>query len=257
MNFSPFGTHFPGTIPGIHQFASGGLVTSVPSTSHDSNNRYHTINSNVNMAHFNQSHAPILGKFRPDDTSSVVNSNKYNGQHGSSIVPSTTTSGQYSIPYSQHSDVIDHKQRNMYPQSSITGGTGGSTQPSQEISQDISALLQQADSKRVLQNSSWQSLAPGASVADYLSHLPGTALPLSLHHFLKYSAENIKKETQNPLSTIDMSQAQSQNVNAGNQHSNGMILPASQAIASILGHQNQTGQPQQQQQLHNQQGEWS
>ncbi|XP_065081855.1 fez family zinc finger protein erm [Ochlerotatus camptorhynchus] len=254
MNFSPFGTHFPGTIPGIHQFASGGLVTSVPSTSHDTSNRYHAINSNVNMAHFNQSHAPILGKFRPEDTSSVVNSNKYNGQHGTTIVPSTTTSGQYTIPYSQHSDVIDHKQRNMYPQSSISGSTAGSAQPSQEISQDISALLQQADSKRVLQNSSWQSLAPGASVADYLSHLPGTALPLSLHHFLKYSAENIKKETQNPLSTIDMSQAQAQNVNAGNQHSNGMILPASQAIASILGHQNQTGQPQQQQQLHNQQG---
>ncbi|KXJ83151.1 hypothetical protein RP20_CCG009064 [Aedes albopictus] len=230
MNFSPFGTHFPGTIPGIHQFASSGLVTSVPSTSHDTNNRYHTINSNVNMAHFNQSHAPILGKFRPEDTASnVLNSNKYNGQHGATIVPATTTSGQYTIPYSQHSEVNDIKQRNMYPQSTISSSAGA--QP-QEITQDISALLQQADSKRVLQNSSWQSLAPGASVADYLSHLPGTALPLSLHHFLKYSAENIKKETQNPLSSIEMSQTQTQNVNgASNQHSNGMILPASQAIA--------------------------
>nr|XP_019931068.2 zinc finger and SCAN domain-containing protein 10-like isoform X1 [Aedes albopictus] len=261
MNFSPFGTHFPGTIPGIHQFASSGLVTSVPSTSHDTNNRYHTINSNVNMAHFNQSHAPILGKFRPEDTASnVLNSNKYNGQHGATIVPATTTSGQYTIPYSQHSEVNDIKQRNMYPQSTISSSAGA--QP-QEITQDISALLQQADSKRVLQNSSWQSLAPGASVADYLSHLPGTALPLSLHHFLKYSAENIKKETQNPLSSIEMSQTQTQNVNgASNQHSNGMILPASQAIASILGHQNQVGggqslqqqQQQQQQQLHGQQG---
>lgn len=42
---------------------------------------------------------------------------------------------------------------------------------------------------------SWQSLAtPGSTVADYLSHLPASTLPLSLHHFLKYSAESIKKE---------------------------------------------------------------
>ena len=48
-------------------------------------------------------------------------------------------------------------------------------------------------------NSGWQSLTPSSAVADYLSHLPASTLPLSLHHFLKYSAENIKKEAQNPL----------------------------------------------------------
>lgn len=41
--------------------------------------------------------------------------------------------------------------------------------------------------------SSWQ--APSSTVADYLSHLPASTLPLSLHHFLKYSAETIKKES--------------------------------------------------------------
>lgn len=42
---------------------------------------------------------------------------------------------------------------------------------------------------------SWQSLAaPGSAVADYLSHLPASTLPLSLHHFLKYSADSIKKD---------------------------------------------------------------
>lgn len=46
----------------------------------------------------------------------------------------------------------------------------------------------------------WQSLAPSSAVADYLSHLPASTLPLSLHHFLKYSAESIKKESQNQLS---------------------------------------------------------
>ncbi|XP_052860929.1 zinc finger protein GLI4 [Anopheles cruzii] len=263
MNFSPFGTHFPGTIPGIHQFASSGL--GVPTTSHDSSNRYHSINSNVNMAHFNQSHGPILGKFhREQDSSNAVggagggggaSNNKYNGHTssgggGASAIPTTTTSSggqQYSHPYSsQHSDVAsDHKQRNMYAQSSVgnsSGGTGGGNggQSAQELSQDISALLQQADSKRVLQNPSWQSLTPGASVADYLSHLPGSALPLSLHHFLKYSAENIKKEAQNPLSSLDMSQPQGHNANNahGGGTGSGMVLPASQTIASILGHPN-------------------
>lgn len=53
---------------------------------------------------------------------------------------------------------------------------------------------------------SWQSLAtPGSTVADYLSHLPASTLPLSLHHFLKYSAENIKKETVQTLQNINTS----------------------------------------------------
>lgn len=42
---------------------------------------------------------------------------------------------------------------------------------------------------------SWQSLAtPGSTVADYLSRLPASTLPLGLHHFLKFSAETIKRE---------------------------------------------------------------
>ncbi|XP_046407012.1 zinc finger and BTB domain-containing protein 49-like [Ischnura elegans] len=42
----------------------------------------------------------------------------------------------------------------------------------------------------------WQSLAtPGSTVADYLSRLPASTLPLSLHHFLKFSTDTIKKET--------------------------------------------------------------
>lgn len=42
---------------------------------------------------------------------------------------------------------------------------------------------------------SWQSIAaPGSTVADYLSRLPTSTLPLSLQHFLKFSAETIKRE---------------------------------------------------------------
>lgn len=42
--------------------------------------------------------------------------------------------------------------------------------------------------------SSWQSLAtPGSAVADYLSKIPNS-LPLTLQHFLRFSAETIKRE---------------------------------------------------------------
>lgn len=40
----------------------------------------------------------------------------------------------------------------------------------------------------------WQSV-PTSTMADYLSRLPASTLPLSLHHFLKFSAETIKRES--------------------------------------------------------------
>ncbi|XP_071444907.1 uncharacterized protein [Hetaerina americana] len=45
-------------------------------------------------------------------------------------------------------------------------------------------------------STSWQSLAvPGTTVADYLSRLPSSTLPITLQHFLKYSSvEGVKKE---------------------------------------------------------------
>ncbi|XP_033224217.1 zinc finger protein 337-like isoform X2 [Belonocnema kinseyi] len=51
---------------------------------------------------------------------------------------------------------------------------------------------------------SWTSLAtPGSTVADYLSRLPASTLPLSLHHFLKFSAETIKREAAVEASSHD------------------------------------------------------
>jgi hypothetical protein len=59
----------------------------------------------------------------------------------------------------------------------------------------------------------WQSLAtPGSTVADYLSRLPASTLPLSLHHFLKFSAETIKREAaieSSPLSNPELVDANS------------------------------------------------
>lgn len=102
-------------------------------------------------------------------------------------------------------------------------------------------------------NSSWQSLtAPASTVADYLSHLPASTLPLSLHHFLKYSAENIKKETQNPLSSIDMVQNQptTQTINLNNLTSS--LLPSTTSIANIINQQQQQQQQQNQTIQHSQ-----
>lgn len=56
-------------------------------------------------------------------------------------------------------------------------------------------ILSFSGSSSMTMPATWQSLAaPGSAVADYLSHLPASTLPLSLHHFLKYSADTIKKD---------------------------------------------------------------
>lgn len=104
--------------------------------SQDTTNRYHT--TNVNMPHFNQTHAPILSKFRSDDSINS-NMNKYNGH-----------TNQYTTPYTQQSE--DNKRSvTTYPQSSVTTTTTAQTasQPP-EISQDLcnAILQQQNDAKR-------------------------------------------------------------------------------------------------------------
>lgn len=53
---------------------------------------------------------------------------------------------------------------------------------------------------------SWQATPVTPSVAEYLSHLPADSLPLSLHHFLKFSTDTIKRESaieSSPLSNHD------------------------------------------------------
>lgn len=53
---------------------------------------------------------------------------------------------------------------------------------------------------------SWQATPVTSSVAEYLSHLPADSLPLSLHHFLKFSTDTIKRESaveSSPLSNPD------------------------------------------------------
>lgn len=240
MNFSPFGTHFPG----IHQFVSN-------ASTQDSTNRYNTVNANTN--HFNQSQ--IL-KFRNDEVTTTSNVKYSNSHHA----VSTTQYG--TVSYSAQ-PANETKEQKMVATSTATTGYQGLTAQSKDtisqiqhsdLTQDLTALLQQTETKRVLQNvnTSWQSLTtPASSVADYLSHLPASSLPLSLHHFLKYSAENIKKEAQNPLSSIDMGQAQTttQTINLNNLTSS--LLPSTTSIANIISQQQQQTIQNNQQQIGN------
>lgn len=92
----------------------------------------------------------------------------------------------------QYYNAPSNQQQQENPKTSYVQTTSvipSSVTTASELSQDITSLLLKeqggSDStKRVLQSS---------SVADYLSHLPTS---LSLHHFLKYSADAaIKKES--------------------------------------------------------------
>lgn len=119
--------------------------------------------------------APV--KFRAEDM--ALTQNKYVTHYPTS---STTHLQYYNTPSNQQQP---ENPKTSYVQTSVAQSIATSS----ELSQDITSLLLKEQggldsTKRVLQSS---------SVADYLSHLPTS---LSLHHFLKYSADAaIKKES--------------------------------------------------------------
>ncbi|KAL0278617.1 UNVERIFIED_CONTAM: hypothetical protein PYX00_000389 [Menopon gallinae] len=258
MNFSPFGSHFPATIPTIHQFAAkfshDGTNGTLGSSTQNLNDaqRYH---SSPGPAHFgNQHHPPLgmpvnMGKYtgRNDSigsqNSQISNLNVANKFSNHVMNQSSPYPGNNSLPVSllyNNSQNLNHQnhQSNRPPAGSPNlqnERSGNHLDKRYELQpQDLCASIlndkdiKYSDSKSVKREDekecndrphsndteynsmslhhshqnqmppSWQSLAaPGSTVADYLSHLPASTLPLSLHHFLKYSAESIKKETDN------------------------------------------------------------
>jgi hypothetical protein len=100
-----------------------------------------------------------------------TNLNKYNVQ-----TPTPTTTPNYgTVSYTQTIDAPDIKQRLPISYATTTTSTVTPTTSHQshvpEITQDLSVLLQQTDTKRVLQNvnpSSWQTLtsSTNSTVAD-------------------------------------------------------------------------------------------
>lgn len=131
MNFSPFSTHFPG----IHQFVS---TTQDNATNNSNANRYNNASNNTsNNLNFNQT------KFRSNEleTTNAVSINKYVNQ--------TATTAQYgTVSYSQSND---SKNNITLPNTNNYQTMTTSTQQlkdNSDLTQDITALLQQTDTKR-------------------------------------------------------------------------------------------------------------
>jgi hypothetical protein len=274
MNFSPFGSHFPASIPSIHQFAAK-LSHDAPSSfppqpsavvvSSAEGTRYHS----CPQAHFANQHpiaVPVnMGKYasRPDGTNQgnhpsttqtltmLNSSSKYlatgvTGHHfvthatGGSVYnqnnvhqqnqsvsghsrPPTSTPGpspqqQLQQQQQQQQQSVSHNKRTYHTNEMQQAQDLCNAMMSEvhKVNNDKNMETKRENAKEERPSSgeieygntlshgpatamppSWQSLAtPGSTVADYLSHLPASTLPLSLHHFLKYSAENIKKEAE-------------------------------------------------------------
>ncbi|XP_074036057.1 uncharacterized protein isoform X2 [Leptinotarsa decemlineata] len=204
MNFPSFGGHFSTTIPTIHQFAAkfSQENSNNPCPAQENSNRY-TANG---VPSFTQHHHATQQQML-----NTINSGKYQGNYLNQAI------------YTQQNNVRPEKRQIFEPQEFAQELCAAMLQQSQQekhierikpdsqevdrrnqqSSQNIEQIIQQSHQtaqQNINQTSSamppaWQSLATSSStVADYLSHLPSSTLPLSLHHFLKYSAESIKKE---------------------------------------------------------------
>lgn len=140
MNFSPFSTHFPG----IHQFVS---TTQENNSSNNNNpNRYttsHNTSTNTNnLNNFNQT------KFRNDLESNVVSTNNIINKY----VNQTATTAQYgTVSYSQPQDSKNNiilANSNYQAISNNQQIKDNVIQQHSDLTQDITALLQQTDTKR-------------------------------------------------------------------------------------------------------------
>lgn len=176
----------------------------------------------VNIPHFGQSHSQLLGKLRAPSAATSSSSsaaaaeeshmNKYNGHPPTSSAGAASANQQHygGVQYSQD----EQQQQQQHGSKHVRGNHGMMAAQVNGNNAAAAAAYHQGnvgqelgqDTKRILQNvsssnaSSWQ--APSSTVADYLSHLPASTLPLSLHHFLKYSAETIKKESAHSIMPV-------------------------------------------------------
>lgn len=195
MNFSPFGGHFTATIPTIHQFAAKFTHdnTVCPPDPQESNSNRYTANGVPSFTHHHPPQQPMINpptKFQP--TNYINQSHVY--QTGA--VRHEKRYDQQELAQELCAAML-HQGKNDKKQESQEDRRQQETQQQQvQSSQHQQSHNNQLINTSASMSSTWQSLAtPGSTVADYLSHLPASTLPLSLHHFLKYSAENIKKET--------------------------------------------------------------
>lgn len=248
MNFSPFGGHFPTSIP-VHQFAaakfnhdgSGSGVNGLnPQVSSAMNNEPMVSSANRYPGHFPNQHPistmPI--KYQRDNSTQLSgNMIPVTSPQPAKYPPASENVHHYSsnlsIPYNttQH-----HPSQNRHDNTKRTSYHNDGNMHHQNLvkreEKDDGNVTQNGEYSSVLQQHqqpgmppSWQSIAtPGSTVADYLSHLPASTLPISLHHFLKYSAETIglKKDVETSIDNVTSNHHQQQQQQ---QQPSGLQLP--------------------------------
>ncbi|EFA05315.1 zinc finger protein SNAI1 [Tribolium castaneum] len=188
MNFTPFGGHFPTTIPTIHQFAAKfsqeNNSTALCPTQENNSNRY-TANG---VPSFTQHHPPTQQQ--------MINTTKYQPNYMNQTIYHQNNVRQEKRQGYEHQELAQELCAAMLNNPQADKPDKNKQEPQENNRQPHQQLQPNQQQPATSMPSSWQSLAtPGSTVADYLSHLPASTLPLSLHHFLKYSAETIKKES--------------------------------------------------------------
>ncbi|KAK9508808.1 hypothetical protein O3M35_006275 [Rhynocoris fuscipes] len=200
MNFSPFGNHFATAIPSIHQFAAkfsheGNTTTGVGTQTIGSISEEPMVSTaNRFPNHFPPNQQGMSGKYQRDSSTQVnnmvptssPNQSKYQSDihHHFPNLP---------LPYNGHLRQEEQKRSSTYEENVQQEICNLVKREEKGENTDYTPNVQQGQQPGM--PPSWQSIAaPGSTVADYLSHLPASTLPISIHHFLKYSAESIKKD---------------------------------------------------------------
>ncbi|KAL1489171.1 hypothetical protein ABEB36_014109 [Hypothenemus hampei] len=198
MNFTPFGTHhFSAPIPNIHQFAAK-LSQDFTGTTPFSNSveeissltsRY-TANGIPSFTQHHHATAP---------QQLLATSNKCNGTYLNSVqnVYAQTTSKKPQN-YDQN-----HSFESSFPIRHQDDKTDDNAENRKKDHHEPVVKPSMHHPQQHSQGSSWQNLTTSNSpMVDYLSQFPANSLPISLHEFLKYSAETLKKDSVTQLQTI-------------------------------------------------------
>lgn len=165
-----FGHESNGVINGIIN-QNGSIMSEEPMVSSES--RYQT--------HYTQHPMPV--KYQRDSSTQI----------GGSVVPTSTpapppTENIHHYAVYNHTTQEDLKRQqyheSMHPQEI-------KAEDKEDDGQSDYNSMSQHQQQQPGMPPTWQSIAtPGSTVADYLSHLPASTLPISLHHFLKYSSDS-------------------------------------------------------------------
>ncbi|PSN41280.1 hypothetical protein C0J52_14353 [Blattella germanica] len=145
---------------------------------------YHCTGGNSQPSQFNNT--PLNGKSQTNDTSNQQ----------TSCVPT------YSSGTSQQNSGIRQTYNLPNPGPQKVDASTMTEKETQTTSDGFFATGQQQECKStypitamISSPATWQSLAgpPGSTVAEYISRLPASTLPLTLHHFLKFSSATVNE----------------------------------------------------------------